>query len=48
MCVLACLVLVCTLTAMFLPADALTEEVYCGMEEHTHGESCYQRDLICP
>lgn len=35
------------LCAAVLPASALEKESYCGYEEHTHGEDCYELTLIC-
>ncbi|MDD6043462.1 MAG: fibro-slime domain-containing protein [Eubacteriaceae bacterium] len=37
---LAAIVVFCTTYALILPAITL-EEAYCGMEEHTHSDSCY-------
>lgn len=50
---LACVVVFCTTYALILPAITL-ETVSCGMEEHTHTETCYapknpveKKELIC-
>ena len=46
--VLACMTVFCTTYALVLPAITMTEEVYCGYEEHTeHTEECYERVQIC-
>ena len=45
--VLACVVVFCTTYALILPAITMTSETYCGKEEHTHTEECYERELIC-
>lgn len=43
----ACVVVFCTVYALILPAITMEEDVFCGIEEHTHGEECYQQNLIC-
>ena len=46
--VLACVTVFCTTYALVLPAITLTNEYYCGKEEHTeHTEECYKSVLIC-
>lgn len=49
--VLSCLVVFCTTYALILPAITLEEEAFCGLEEHSHTDACYQqtveRNLIC-
>lgn len=40
--VLSCIVVFCTVYALLLPAMTMTKTPVCGMEEHTHGESCYE------
>ena len=45
--VLACVVVFCTTYALILPAITLSEDTYCGKEEHTHTEECYKLRLIC-
>lgn len=40
--VLSCIVVFCTTYALILPAITMTKTPTCGMEEHTHGESCYE------
>ncbi|MCD8022282.1 MAG: CHAP domain-containing protein [Lachnospiraceae bacterium] len=32
---------------LHLSGAALTNEIYCGKEEHTHSEECYENVLIC-
>lgn len=44
---LACIVVFCTTYALILPAITMESTTYCGMEEHTHGEECYETQLIC-
>ena len=44
---LSCLVLLGTSYALILPAISMTPTAYCGMEEHHHDESCYEKKLIC-
>lgn len=44
---LACIVVFCTTYALILPAMTLGNTAYCGVEEHTHSESCYKTQLIC-
>ena len=41
---MACVVVFCTTYAMILPAITL-EKNSCGLEEHSHGESCYEKVL---
>lgn len=43
----ACVVVFCTVYALILPAITLEEEVFCGLQEHVHGEECYEQHLIC-
>lgn len=49
--VLSCLVVFCTTYALILPAITMEEEVFCGLEEHSHTADCYQQTveqkLIC-
>lgn len=40
--VLACVVVFCTTYALILPAITM-EKTKCGLEEHTHSETCYQQ-----
>ena len=44
---LSCLVALGTAYALILPARTMTEETFCGMEAHTHGEDCWERRLAC-
>lgn len=39
--VLASIVVFCTTYALILPAITLTENYYCGLEEHTHTDDCF-------
>ncbi len=45
--VLACFVVLCTAYGLLLPAITLSDQTYCGKEEHTHSEECYEKKLIC-
>ena len=47
MTVLAAVVVFCTTYALILPAVTLTDQAYCGKEEHTHGDECYASVLVC-
>ena len=44
---LACVVVFCTTYALILPAITLSREAYCGIEEHTHSDACYEQVLVC-
>lgn len=44
---LSCVVVFCTTYALILPAITMENKAYCGYEEHTHNEECYQMELIC-
>lgn len=44
---LACVVVFCVTYALIMPALTLTGDPHCGLEEHTHGETCYTRPLEC-
>ena len=44
---LSCVVVFCTTYALILPAITLENTAYCGYEEHTHSEECYQMLLTC-
>lgn len=46
---LAVIVIFCTTYALILPAITVEKKVVCGLEEHTHQDSCYQtsEQLIC-
>ena len=45
---LACLVVFCTTYALILPAITMERATFCGLDEHTHGDACYERKLVCP
>jgi len=46
--VLACIVVFCTTYALILPAITLENTtLYCGLDEHTHDESCYEKNMTC-
>lgn len=42
---MACVVVFCTTYALILPAITLEQNTVCGLEEHTHGESCYEQHM---
>lgn len=46
---LAAVVVFCTTYALILPAITLEAETVCGLEEHTHTESCYTQEqlIVC-
>ena len=44
---LAAVVVFCTTYALILPAITMTQETCCGMEEHQHGDDCYETVLVC-
>lgn len=44
---LACVVVFVTTYALILPAITMSEETYCGQEEHTHTAECYEKVLVC-
>ena len=46
--VLASIVVFCTVYALMMPAVTLSNEVVCGMEAHTHSDSCYTTELVGP
>lgn len=45
--VVAMVVVFCTTYALILPAITMHTETVCGMEEHSHTESCYAPGLSC-
>ena len=45
--VLAAVVLFGTVYALMMPAATLEGETFCGMEEHTHTDDCYESVLVC-
>lgn len=42
-----CLVVFCTTYVLILPAITKETDVFCGIEEHTHSDKCYERVLLC-
>ena len=42
-----CVVVFCTTYMLILPAITKETEVFCGLEEHAHGEACYEKVLLC-
>ena len=42
-----CVVVFCTTYMLILPAITKETEVFCGLEEHAHGETCYEKVLLC-
>ena len=42
---LAVVVAVATVYGLLVPANTLTKSTYCGLEEHTHSQACYE--LTC-
>ena len=44
---LAAVVVFCTTYALILPAITMAQQTYCGMEEHRHGDDCYETVLVC-
>ena len=44
---LACLVVFSTTYMLILPALTMEQTAYCGIEEHHHDDSCYEKKLIC-
>ena len=44
---LACVVVFCTVYALILPAITMEQTAWCGIEEHQHGDSCYEIQLVC-
>lgn len=45
--VLSGIVVSVTTYALILPALTENVQTWCGMEEHTHGDSCYEQRLVC-
>ncbi|MDD7280779.1 choice-of-anchor A family protein [Floccifex sp.] len=43
----SCGVVVATTIALMVPASTLESQAYCGMEEHTHNEDCFETILCC-
>lgn len=46
---LSCIVVFCTTYALILPAITMSEDTFCGLEEHVHSveAGCYEVALIC-
>lgn len=44
---LACIVVFCTTYALILPVITMSGDGWCGYEDHTHTESCYNKQLVC-
>ena len=44
---LACVVAFCTTYTLILPAITMTADTFCGVEEHTHDDACWELTLIC-
>ena len=45
--VLACVVVFCTTYALILPAVTMTNNTFCGKQEHVHSDACYEKVLVC-
>lgn len=46
--VLACITVFCTTYALVIPAITMTDEVYCGLDEHSeHTDECYELVPVC-
>lgn len=46
--VLAVMVVLVTVSALIMPAVTMSNEVECGLEEHTHTDSCYTVQMAAP
>lgn len=44
---LACVVVFVTTYMLILPAITMEQAAWCGIEEHQHGDSCYEMQLVC-
>lgn len=44
---LACMVVFITTYMLILPAITMEKTAYCGQEEHTHSDACYETRLVC-
>ena len=44
---MACVVVLCTICALIFPASTIIGDTYCGKEEHTHTDSCYEENQVC-
>ena len=45
--VLSCLVVICTIYMLTLPATTMSMDTFCGLDEHTHSDACFEQVLIC-
>ena len=49
--VLGCIVVICTISALSIPAATQERQTFCGMEKHTHGKDCKSKtvltELVC-
>lgn len=45
--VLGCVVVFVTTYMLILPAITMEQAAWCGIEEHQHGDSCYEMQLVC-
>lgn len=44
---LACVVVFVTTYMLILPAITMEQTTYCGLEEHLHGDECWETQLVC-
>lgn len=44
---LACVVVFTTTYMLILPAITMEQTTYCGIEAHTHEETCFEKQLVC-
>ena len=42
-----CVVVFCTTYMLILPAITKENQAFCGIDEHTHNEKCYEKTLLC-
>lgn len=45
--VLSCLVIICTVYMLTQPATTMSTDIFCGMDEHTHSDACFEQVLVC-
>lgn len=45
--VLGSIAVFCTTYALILPAITISDTAFCGIEEHQHVDTCYEKELIC-
>lgn len=45
--IVACFVLIFTISALTLPAISQSDDTCCGFEEHSHDDSCYKTYFVC-